>query len=565
MRWSRLAISFLICFFPNSGFGDPLGCLESLKPELKENPGSAEWSATIASLGNRYDRIFPELGISRMDPKLRKLTVRALIAIDLNSAGRDLTPTLVLQLRNLLSRFKGHPSLESLSASYIGSFARGNVEDAKREAAILLEYLQPSETGSAPSLYGIHPEDSPIWQETGKEHSAVVERITVKDVMGRDHGIFLLMGHPENATSAVQRFHQILKVRYGSELYINDDLVPSALGFYQHNPEAGGAGPSYIILRSENLKSDFLDFVGYHEGRHVMFKSARNRMKPIGAVEIQVSAQNGVDLPVWYEMDLLVPTPENEALRARHAQDKNAYKTFMTFEENYNHVKDLQYAPRLSHQRVLDLFDTHEVLPPYRLFDLELVRSKIDLLNEITFKTKNTALDARLLLEKEVRALQKDIGNAPSVIPILEGLGGEALVLEVNGRYSMKIDFPTTPERDLAQELLRAYETFQTTREPGFDSGVASKTEIENGFLAVLTRFQETLSERLIESYDFALGIKIGLAGLSDRFKIVSVKSGITKEEYLDFRRELFHQGRTAKRALFKEGTGEDDSNPPGP
>jgi hypothetical protein len=536
-----------------------------MKPEIRVDAESAELSATIANLGNRYDRIYPELAISGMDPKLRKLTLRALVAIDLRSSGRELTPTLVLQLGNLLKRFKSQPALEYLSASYIGALARGDLEEAKREAETLLGHLQPGESKNASLLYAIYAADSPRWAAMAKEHSAVVERISVRDVNGKDHELYLLLGHPENATSTLQRFHQLLKSRYSSELYINDDLVPSALGFYQHSPESGGAGPSYIILRTEHLKSDFLDFVGYHEGRHVMFKSTRAQMKSIGPVEIQISASGGGDLPPWYDVNLLAPTPENEALRANHAREKNAYKKFMTFEENYNHAKDLKYASRMNHQHVLDLYQVNQTLPAHRLFDLELVRSKIDLLNEITFKTKNTALEARLLFEKEVRILQKEIGNAPGVIPILEGLEREALVLDVNGKYSLKMDFPTAPEREFVEELRLGYETYKSTRSPGFAGTPESRAQIEADFLDRLTRFQEQISERLIESYDFALEVKINLTNLSDRFKMISAKTGITKEEYLDFRRELFHQGRNAKRALFKEGPGEDDSNLPGP
>jgi hypothetical protein len=565
MRRTLFAIPLLICIIPQPGFAGPSDCLESLKPEIEGLADRAEWNATIASLGKRYDRIYPEIGISKMDPKLRKLTLRALVAIDLNSAGRELTPTAVLHLRNLLSRFMGQPAFEALSASYIGSLARGDVADAKREAGTLLGYLAASEHPEAAVLYGLYPEDSAVWEAAARGHSAVVERITVKDVHGTDHELFLLLGHPENATSTLQRFHQLLRQRYGSELYINDDLVPSALGFYQHTPDGGGAGPSYIILRTENLKSDFLDFVGFHEGRHVMFKSARARMKPVGTVEIQISSNGSADLPPWYEMDLLVPSPENEILRARHAREKNAYRTFMTFEENYNHVKDLQYATRLRHQSVLEAFELHETLPPNRLFDLELVGNKIDLLNEITFKTKNTALEARMFLEKEVKAIQKDIAGAPATIAILEGLERGALVLDVNGKYTMKIDFPTATEQEFASMVLLEYEKFKRTRDPGFDGGVDRKAGIEKEFSGVLVRFQEALSERLIESYDFALGIKINLANLADRYAELSAKSGIGRDEYIDFRRELFNQGRNAKRALFKEGISEDGSNPPGP
>jgi len=558
-----VVILFCLTLAPNVGFADPLGCLESLKPVNGARVERAEWNAILASLGSRYDRIYPELGISSMDPKTRKLTLRALMAIDLSTSGRELTPTLVIQLRNLLARFKGSPSLEALSASYMGSLARGDAEDAIREAEILLGYLQANEIQDAERYFGIHSPGSPVWAAMAKGHSAVVERITLEDIHGNEHQLFVLLGHPESATSTLQRFHQWLRSRYGSELYINDDLVPSALGFYQHTPE--GVGPSYIILRTENLKSDFLDFVGFHEGRHVMFKSARARMKPIGPVEVQISAAGNGELPPWYEMDLLVPTPENEALRATHAREKNAYRTFMTFEENYTHVKDLKYASRLNHQSVLELYQTHELLPANRLFDLELVRSKIDLLNEITYKTKSTALDARLYFEKDVKALQKEISNAPATLALLEGLTQDSLVLDVSGKFSMKIDFPTVEERALAQELLTGYEAYKSTRDPGFEGGAEAKTKIEENFLNLLSRFQEALSERLIESYDFALEIKIHLSGLADRYLAISAKTGITQEEYLDFRRELFNQGRNAKRALFKEGPSEADANPPEP
>ena len=556
-------IIFLFGFAPSGAVSAPLECAEYLKPGVGSS--NSEWNATISSLANRYDRIYPELGISAMDPKLRKLTTRALVAIDLKTEGKELMPDLLLQMRNLLARFKGQPSLEALSASYIGSLARGDLEDAKREAATILGYLQPSEAKDAILMYGVHSMDSAVWETMAKEHSAVFERIKVKDVHGKDHGLFVLLGHPENATSTLQRFHQILRNRYGSELYINDDLVPSALGFYQHVPDGVADDPSYIILRSENLKQDFLDFVGYHEGRHVMFKSARTRMKSIAAVEVQISALGSEDLPVWYEMNLLVPTPENENLRLRHARERNAYKTFMTFEENYNHAKDLQYANRMRHQSVLDLYGTHETLPPNRLFDLELIRNKIDLLDEITFKTKNTALEARLLFEKEVRNLQKEIRSAPETLSILEGLRKEAIELEVAGKYSMKIDFSTPTERELAEELIVTYEKFKHSRNPDAGIDLESRSRVENDFLIVLNRFQEALSERLIESYDFALGIKIRLADLSDRYNLISNKSGITIDEYLDFRREIFNQGRNAKRMLFREGAPEDSSNPPGP
>jgi hypothetical protein len=376
----------------------------------------------------------------------------------------------------------------------------------------------------------------------------------VKDVNGKEHDLFVLLGHPENATSTLQRFHQVLRNRYGSELYINDDLVPSALGFYQQVGNGGKDGLSYIILRSENLKQDYLDFVGYHEGRHVMFKTARNRMKSVAAVEVQIRANEGKELPPWYEKDLLVPTAENEELRAKHARENNSYKNFMTFEENYNHVKDLQYAVRLKHQAVLDLYEMNGTLPPNRLFDLQLVNSKIDLLNEITFKTKNAALEARLYFEKQVKNLEKDLSGAQARIELLDGLRSESLELKVNEKYSMKIDFSTPEERQMAEDLLLKYRRLQ---------GIGNAAEKE--LLDELARFQESLSERLIESYDFALEIKIQLANLSDRYAAITHKPGITRDEYLDFRRELFNQGRNAKKMLFKEANPEDDSNPPGP
>ena len=118
----------------------------------------------------------------------------------------------------------------------------------------------------------------------------------------------------------------------------------------------------------------------------------------------------------------------------------------------------------------------------------------------------------------------------------------------------MKIDFSTPEERQMAQALLLKYRRFQRFGSP------AAKELLDD-----LGRFQESLSERLIESYDFALEIKIQLASLSDRYASISQKSGITKDEYLDFRRELFNQGRNAKKMLFKEANPEDDSNPPGP
>ena len=117
----------------------------------------------------------------------------------------------------------------------------------------------------------------------------------------------------------------------------------------------------------------------------------------------------------------------------------------------------------------------------------------------------------------------------------------------------MKIDFSTPEERQMVEDLLLKYRRFQRIGNPA-----------EKELLEELVRFQEFLSERLIESYDFALEIKIQLASLSDRYAAITHKSGITREEYLDFRRELFHQGRNAKMMLFKETNPEGDSNPPG-
>jgi hypothetical protein len=208
----------------------------------------------------------------------------------------------------------------------------------------------------------------------------------------------------------------------------------------------------------------------------------------------------------------------------------------------------------LKHQAVLDLYEINGTLPPNRLFDLQLVKSKIDLLNEITFKTKNTALEARLFFEKQVKNLEKDLFGAQARIELLDGLRSESLELKINEKYSMKIDFSTPEERQMVEDLLLQYRRYQRIGNPA-----------EKELLDELVRFQEFLSERLIESYDFALEIKIQLANLSDRYASISQKSGITKDEYLDFRRELFNQGRNAKKMLFKEANPEDDSNPPGP
>ncbi|MBU6153019.1 MAG: hypothetical protein KGP28_01845 [Bdellovibrionales bacterium] len=559
----------LIGLAPKNSFGAGSGCVEFLKPEIRNpeirNPGlDGELNATITSLSNRYSRIYPELGLSGMDLKLRKLTTRALVAIDLKSDGRELNPSHLRELINLFLRFKGQASLENLSASYIGNLARGNMEEAKREASILLAHLRPVEFEKAPELFGLHPEESPIWGTLAKEHPAVFERIRITDMGGKDHELIVLLGHPENATSTVQRFHQILRSRYGSELYINDDLVPSALGFYQRVEGEGKDGLSYIILRTENLKSDFLDFVGFHEGRHVMFKSARTRLKSVAAVEVQIRAEAGKELPAWYSKELNVPTPENQTARSIHAEN-NVYRKFMTFEENYNHVKDLQYANRMKHQTVLDLFERNETLPPHRIFDLELIKDKITLLDEITAKTKISALDARLLIERQAKQLSSEISSFPATIPMLEGLNREFLEFKVTDGYSMKIDFSTSSEMQMAEALLQKYRNFQSSRTPGGNASGESVSRAEKELLEEFGRFQEALSERLIESYDFALEIKIQLAALSDLYHLVSGKPGITKDEYIRFRGEIFRQGRHAKTMLFREGNPEDASNLSGP
>ena len=508
----------------------------------------SEMSAALNHLSQRFDRIRPELGISRMDFKLKKQVTEALIAIDLDNGGRVLLPEAEVHLENLLERFQGSPPLEHLAASYTTSRMRGEMGEAVREAQILLQHLSPEERKFAAGRFGLHPPEDSYWAGVGRDHRAVVEKVVEKDLQGKEHAIYVLLGHPEGAKSSMERFHAALKRRYGSELYINDDLVPSSLGFYQAIPEGQKGGTPYIILRSQNLKNDFLDYVGYHEGRHVMFKEVRRRLEAVDPVEVQIEALPGHDLPPWYSRKHNAPIPELEEARRIHARDRNSYKKFMTYEENYNHAKDLKYAQRIRHDAVLELFQKERTLPANRIFDLGLIEDKIDLLDEITHKTKETSLLSRLKIEKQFQIAIRELEKGAPDLSFLDGLKKESLKMNMTEGYAVRVLFSTAPERKLTGEVLQRRKWLE-----GLGAG-ADPAEVQRAREALsrsLTRMQEHLSQRLIDSHDFALTVKGDLFRLEQAYEPAVSKGRITEAEYRELRESIFAPGKSAQKALF--------------
>jgi hypothetical protein len=80
LLWLSLGLSHASSgFIPDSHASSGFTCLEVLKSvtpsEVNSTIGeTAELNATITSLTNRYDRIYPELNLSGMDPKLSKIS-----------------------------------------------------------------------------------------------------------------------------------------------------------------------------------------------------------------------------------------------------------------------------------------------------------------------------------------------------------------------------------------------------------------------------------------------------------------------------------------------------------
>jgi hypothetical protein len=506
-------------------------------------------SAALNHLSERFDRIHPELGISKMDFKLKKQVTEALIAIDLENGGRVLVPEAEVQLGNLLERFEGSPPLEHLAASYTTSRMRGEIVDAAREAQTLLQHLSPEERKLAAGRFGLYPPEDSYWAGVARDHRAVVEKAVEKDLQGKEHAIYVLLGHPEGAKSSIERFHSALKRRYGSELYINDDLVPSSLGFYQAIPEGQKGGTPYIILRSLNLKNDFLDYVGYHEGRHVMFKEVRRRLEAVDPVEVQIEALPGHDLPPWYSRKLNAPIPELEDARRIHARDRNSYKRFMTYEENYNHAKDLKYAQRIRHDAVLKLFQKERTLPANRIFDLGLIEDKIDLLDEITHKTKETSLFGRLKIEKRFQTAIRELDEGATDLSFLDGLKKESLKMDMTEGYAVRVLISSAPERKLTAEVLQRRKWLEGATSRGRTDEVL---EARQALKRSLIRMQEHLTQRLIDSHDFALTVKGDLFRLEQAYETAVSKGGITEAEYRELREAIFAPGKSAQEALFK-------------
>ena len=530
---SFLWIAFVVgvpLAFPLMGRTTPCDALtQSANPEV-------ELSATIDHLARRYARIHPDFEIDQMPLKTKKLMVRTLMAIDLQNGGATIYPDLEVQLRNLWKKVHGNPPYENLALSYIGSVARGEVQEAKREAEILYSILNQDERNLAAKSFGVYRENDAFWTSLKARKPAQFEKITLKDVDGKSHTLFVLMGHPEGGTSALERFHRAIRAKYGTELYINDDLVPSALGFYQGVADGGSLKDSYIIIRSEHFNQDFLDFVGFHEGRHAMFKHIRKDSQAVGAVEIQIQAAKGTRLPPW------VPTPEGGVFMDR-------YSNFMSFEENYNHAKDLKYSLLLKHSTVLDLYKTHAELPAHRLFDLELIEEKIKLLREITHKTKVTSLDTRLLLEKKLQTVL-DLPH-PSIeeLKFLGGLTSGAFQIDLGLNYRLTVVFSTSADRALATKVFNFKKQYLEAWEQA-DEAEAAKVWEE--FQPTLLTFKKSLSARLIQAYDFGLKIRINLTDLEGLYKRVSASTALSLEQYIELRNTVFKQGREAKDALFK-------------
>jgi hypothetical protein len=515
---------------PSVGKASPCDTLtKSAKP-------AAELSATIDHLARRYSRIHPDFQIEQMVPKTRKLMVRTLMALDLQNGGAELYPELEVHLRNLWAKFKGNPPLEDLVLSYIGSVARGEVQEAKREGEVLFALLSEEQRKGATKNFGLYREEDAFWNSLKSRRPAQFEKITVKDVEGKSHTLFVLMGHPEGGTSAIERFHRAIRAKYGTELYINDDLVPRALGFYQGVPDGGSLSDSYIIIRSDHFNQDFLDFVGFHEGRHAMFKQIRKDSQAVGAVEIQIQSPRGKPLPPW------VPTPEGGVYMDR-------YSNFMSYEENYNHAKDLKYSLLLKHASVLDLYRHRNELPAHRLFDLELIEEKIKLLREITYKTKVTSLDTRLLFEKKIQSILDLSSPELEDLKILNGLTPGAFQIDLGLNYQLTVVFSTPRDRELASKILNLKNRyFHAVEERGEEAGV----KIWEEFRPSLISFQKELSSRLIQAYDFGLKVRINLTDLDHLYRKINTSGMITLEQYESFRAELFRQGREARDALFK-------------
>ncbi|NDG84477.1 MAG: hypothetical protein EBX52_05480 [Proteobacteria bacterium] len=407
------------------------------------------------------------------------MLVKALLAIDLQNGGAEILPGAVVQLRNLLGVFETSIPYQQLATAYTGNVARGEVEEAKREASLLLSALTRAQRESALELYGIHPPEDPFWETLRSRPPAQFEKLVVQDLDGKNHTLLVLMGHPEGGSSAIERFHRAIRSRYGAELYINDDLVPSALGFYQGVPDGGNLKDSFIIIRGDYFTQDFLDYVGFHEGRHAMFKRIRMDSQAVEAVEIQLKADPGKRLPSW------MPSPEGGVYL-------DSYSRFMTFEENYNHAKDLKYAVRVRHEAVLDAFAEKKELPARLLFDLGLVSDKLKLLREVTHRTKASALASKVIEKRDLLS-----------------------------------DAFTRKDPELLQKRWMEFEP-------------------------LLGAFQKNISKRLIESYDFGLSVRINLGKLEMLFQEVENSEGITLSRYLEFRKALFDTGREAYEWLFK-------------
>ena len=495
-----------------------------------------ERSVTIEVLSLRYSRIHPEFEWESLDPKSRKMLTRALLAIDLRNGGAEILPKAVEQLRNLLRNFESNPPYRILAMAYAANTARGEIGEAKREASVLLDALSRTQRETALEQFGIHSPDDPFWETLRARQPAQFEKITVQDLDGKEHKMLVLLGHPEGGSSAIERFHRAIRSRYGTDLYINDDLVPSALGFYQGVPDGGSLKDSFIIIRSDYFTQDFLDFVGFHEGRHAMFKRIRTDSGAVEAVEVRIEADPGKKLPSW------MPSPEGGVYLDR-------YSGFMTFEENYNHAKDLKYALRVRHQVVLDAFLEKKEIPARLLFDLGLVSDKLKLLREVTHRTKTTALDTRLFFEKSVAALQNPELRSSGKLGFLARLAPGSYALDPGLGYSLTISFSTPQDRALAAKVIEKRDLLANAYARNDPALIGKRwKELE----PLLGAFQSNISRRLIQSYDFGLSVRISLGKLETLFREIGNTENMNLERYLEFRKALFDAGRDAYEWLFK-------------
>ena len=476
---------FLLLLIPKEA--NSSNCINDFNENLKSAFTQVHTSNYQEYTQGRLTNIYPQLYSLEIDPLEKLELTQTLELLELANNKKKLFSEFEDGFSSAYTAYVKKGRDPSALHDYFRSIARGDLDNSKQSADLILSSIDESKRGLFSKMTGIHSSHDEFWTNYIKPPE--VETLLIKY---SDHANERVTGFKVDSEALKNQKFKITQISRAMEDIhgVHMVSVPKAIerlnsnGFSIRSAEyelmkahdGKGVSAPMIVVPEDDLLFDRISTTAKHEARHAYYATLREQ-----------HATSPFDISV-------------QSINKKPLGEATGYQVFQSYEEVSTHSKDLMGATRTGNREILNLFKTKKTIPANQIFDLSFLDNKSKTVKKISEQTLKTATESLADIHKLKETNFSDVRDI-FVKPSPEGY---VFTFPVSESFLANITFSSKREKEIIKNFIDQYIDYQEAVKKAADSGVEVSAKVSKKGVDALNSAFSLAEEKLNSSIAIA-------------------------------------------------------------